>query len=219
MFPITTKKKSNPTTSIGLKRRTLIISAALKAFAEHGYSGASIQKIADSANLSKTNVLYYFRSKKLLYSEVMSSILSIWDSSFDRVTVNDCPAQALANYIAEKMENSRTMPLSSKVFAIEIINGGPNLDTSFKHTHKLWVQDRITLIEDWMTAGKMDNINPEYLLHHIWASTQYYADFSYQIENVHGAHMSQQEFTHATNTVIKLILKGCGLIVPEHYLS
>jgi TetR/AcrR family transcriptional regulator len=97
VFPITTKKKSNPTTSIGLKRRTLIICVTLKAFAENGDSGTSIQKIAYYANLSKTNVLYYFRSKKLLYCEVMRSILSIWDSRFDRVTVNDCPAQALAN--------------------------------------------------------------------------------------------------------------------------
>lgn len=204
--------------SIGAKRRAVIISAALKTFAEAGYKGASIQKIANIAKLPKTNVLYYFPTKQRLYAEVMQSTLSMWNSSFDHVSVNDCPAQALANYISEKMEISRTHPYSSKVFAMEIINGGPNLDASFKASHKLWVQDRIALIEAWIAAKKIDNINPEYLLYHIWSSTQHYADFSAQIKTLHGAKMNKQEFKEATNTIIKLILHGCGLTVPNQYL-
>jgi TetR/AcrR family transcriptional regulator len=210
-------KKTKPVSSIAAKRRALIMSAALKEFAENGYKGASVQKIADVANLSKSNVLYYFTSKKRLYSEIMQSILSMWNSSFDNVTSSDCPAHALANYIAEKMEISRTNPYSSKVFAIEIINGSPNLDPAFKREHKLWVQDRIKVIEGWIAAKKIDNINPEFLLYQIWSSTQYYADFSSQIENLHGSELSKQAYAQATDTVVKLILKGCGLEVPHQY--
>lgn len=212
------KDKGKPISPIGAKRRSLIMSAALKTFAETGYKGASVQKIADAAALPKSNVLYYFTSKRRLYSEVMQSILAMWNSSFDHVTVDDCPAIALANYIADKMDISRTNPYSSKVFAIEIINGSPNLDPSFKHAHKLWMQDRIEVIDGWVAAKKIADINPEFLLYQIWSSTQYYADFSSQIENLHGNKLTEHAYAEATNTVVKLILKGCGLEVPSKYL-
>ena len=175
-----------PLSNIGTKRRSIILKAALKAFAENGYKGASIQKIADAAKLPKANILYYFASKKALYSAVMQSILSMWNSSFDNANVDDCPAETLARYIADKMEISRQHPYSSKAFAIEIINGADNLDSSFKHEHRQWVNSRISVINGWIDAGKMDRVDPEYLLYHIWASTQHYADFSSQITQLRG---------------------------------
>lgn len=209
--------KNKSVSNIGAKRRSLIMSAALKAFAQDGYKGASIQKIADAAQLPKANVLYYFSSKQSLYSEVMASILDMWNSSFDHVNEHDCPAESLAKYIADKMEVSRTNPFSSKVFAIEIINGGSNLDRSFKQQHKLWVQGRVEVIEKWIANGKLSEVDPQFLLYHIWSTTQHYADFSTQIRQLRGKAMTKQEFADATKTVIKLILHGCGLEVPVQY--
>jgi TetR/AcrR family transcriptional regulator len=209
--------QSKSVSNIGAKKRSIIISSALKAFAENGYKGASIQKIADAAGLPKANVLYYFASKNALYSVVMQSILSMWNSSFDNVTIDDCPAESLARYIADKMEISRLHPYSSKAFAIEIINGADKLDSSFKRDHSEWVNSRISVISSLVEAGKMDKIDPEYLLYHIWSSTQHYADFSSQITQLRGKPMNQQEFHNATCTVIHIILKGCGLRVPSGY--
>lgn len=203
--------------NIGAKRRKIILSSALKAFAENGYKGASIQKIADAAGLPKANVLYYFASKQALYSAVMQSILSMWNSSFDDATIDDCPASTLARYIADKMETSRLHPYSSKAFAVEIINGGNNFDTSFKREHSQWVNSRIRVINGWIEAGKMDRVDPEHLLYLIWSSTQHYADFSSQIKQLRGKAMSQQDFKEATISVIGIILKGCGLPVPSEY--
>ena len=208
-----------PTGRIGAKRRNIILSSALKAFAENGYKGASIQKIADAAGLPKANVLYYFSSKKALYSAVMQSILSMWNSSFDDATVDDCPSQTLARYIADKMEISRLHPYSSKAFAIEIINGADNLDNSFKRDHSQWVNSRLDVINGWIEAGKMDKVDPEYLLYHIWSTTQHYADFSSQIKQLKGKAMRQKEFKEATIAVVNIILKGCGLQIPEEYVQ
>ncbi len=213
------KERSKSISNIGVKRRSIILSAALRAFADNGYKGTSIQMIADAASLPKTNVLYYFATKKALYSEVMQSILLKWNSSFDEVTADDCPAQSLANYIADKMETSRTHPYSSKVFAIEIINGGQNLEESVKEDNKIWVKGRIAVLEAWIAAHKIEMLNPEYLLYHIWSSTQHYADFSSQIRQLRGREMTDEDFTEATNTLVKLILKGCGLQVPAQYIS
>ena len=212
-------EQTKPTSSIGAKRRNIILSSALKAFAENGYKGASIQKIADAASLPKANVLYYFSSKRALYSAVMQSILSMWNSSFDDATVEDCPSQTLARYIADKMEISRLHPYSSKAFAIEIINGADNLDNSFKRDHSQWVNSRIDVINGWIEAGKMDKVDPEYLLYHIWSTTQHYADFSSQIKQLKGKAMRQKDFKEATIAVVNIILKGCGLKIPDEYVQ
>lgn len=213
------KIKKKQTGEIGKKRRRIIISAALKIFAEFGYKGATVQKIADSAGVPKTSVLYYFSSKKSIYSAVMQSILNKWNSSFDSVTEDDCPAQSIAQYIAEKMELSRLHPYSSKAFAIEVINGSHNLDSSFKEAHTRWVQGRIKIINAWITSGKMAPINPEFLIYSIWSNTQHYADFSSQITSLRGSELTEDEYREATTTIMKLILKGCGLEIPKEYIN
>lgn len=212
------KKKKQPG-KIGEKRRSIIISAALKTFAEFGYKGATVQKIADSAGVPKTSVLYYFSTKQTIYSAVMQSILNRWNSSFDSVTEDDCPARSIAQYIAEKMALSRLHPYSSKAFAIEVINGSHNLDESFKQAHTQWVQGRIKVINAWIKAGKMASINPEFLIYSIWSNTQHYADFSSQITSLRGSELTEDEYKEATSTIIQLILKGCGLDIPEEYKS
>jgi AcrR family transcriptional regulator len=44
---------------------------ALQMFAENGYTGTSLQQIADAAGYSKSSVLYHFRSKEALFEEAM----------------------------------------------------------------------------------------------------------------------------------------------------
>ena len=50
------------------RNREAILQAAEQEFALHGYKGTTIQNIAERAGLPKSNVLYYFSNKKLMYS-------------------------------------------------------------------------------------------------------------------------------------------------------
>ena len=154
-----------------------ILTAAEEAFAEHGFKGTSVQKIADMAGLPKTNVLYYFNSKQGLYIAVLEQILSLWNSAFDSATVEDDPAEVLAQYISDKMRISQEKPQGSKIFALEIINGAHNLTDFFKHNHVSWMQSRVGVIQQWIDQGKIDTQDPYYLLFHIWSCSQHYADF------------------------------------------
>lgn len=203
--------------SIGAKNKALILNAAERAFALNGLKGTSVQQIADAANLPKTNVLYYFKSKQELYMAVLQQILKVWNSGFDKATVDDDPALMLADYIAEKVEISRSNPFASKVFAMEILNGATNLTDYLREEHGEWMQGRVDVIQGWIDAEKMDALSPEYLLYHIWACTQHYADFSSQITNLRGSKMLKQDFNDAALNLIQLILTGCGLNVPEKY--
>lgn len=49
------------------KRRREILESALKVFVEEGYEGATFQKIADRARLTRTTLYIYFRSKREIF--------------------------------------------------------------------------------------------------------------------------------------------------------
>ena len=211
------KTKKNKDGRIGAQNKALILAAAEKEFALNGYKGARIQQVADRANLPKTNVLYYFKSKHELYTAVLEQILTLWNSAFDIASIDDDPALVLARYIAEKMEISRTKPEASKIFALEIINGAPNLNLFFKEQHVNWMQGRVEVIQHWIDHGKINTPDPHFLLYNIWACSQHYADFSAQITELQGKAMDAEEYSRATKALISLVLNGCGLKVPKEY--
>lgn len=211
------KKNKSEDLRVGERNKLKILQAAEQQFVLHGFKGASVQQIADAAELPKTNVLYYFKTKQDLYLAVLKRTMKLWNSRFDQATVDDDPAEVLAEYIAEKMEISRTYPLSSKIFAMEIINGAPNLDDYFDQEHAEWMQQRLALINGWAAKGKINPVDADYLLYQIWASTQHYADFSTQIQRLRGEKMHKKDFQRATNQIIQVILTGIGLTVPAKY--
>jgi TetR/AcrR family transcriptional regulator len=205
--------------TIGAINRHKILSAAEVEFALHGFTGTRVQHIADRAQLPKTNVLYYFKSKEGLYLALLADILSLWNGQFDEATADDDPAHVLAHYIADKMEISRTRPDASKIFALEIINGAPNLSGFFKDQHATWMNERVKVINLWISRGKLSPLDPYYLLFNIWATCQHYADFAIQITELRGKPMGTQDFIEATNNLIELILRGCGLNVPDEFIT
>lgn len=202
---------------IAVQNKKHILAAAEKEFAQHGFKGTRLQQVADRANLPKTNVLYYFHSKEGLYIAVLEQILSLWNSAFDRADDKDDPAQVLAHYITEKMEISRTKPEASKIFALEIINGAPNLNKFFDERHIKWMDSRVALLQGWIDDGRITTPDPYYLLFNIWACCQHYADFAAQIEQLKGAPMENRDFRDATYAVIHLVLRGCGLEIPKRF--
>lgn len=52
-------------------RRSEILEAALKVFAEYGYNGATISMIADKASISKGLLYNYFESKEILLDNLL----------------------------------------------------------------------------------------------------------------------------------------------------
>ena len=46
-------------TRIQVENESRIVASALDIFAQYGYRGATVDKIADAAGMSKANVLYY----------------------------------------------------------------------------------------------------------------------------------------------------------------
>ena len=49
--------------------------AALDVFSLYGFSGASLDEIAQLADMHKSNIFYYYENKESLYVEVLTTVL------------------------------------------------------------------------------------------------------------------------------------------------
>ena len=204
-----------PASRIRQKNEQAILCAAEDEFARHGFKGTSMNTIALNAGLPKANLHYYFNNKLGLYIAVLSNIIELWDSTFNYLTSEDDPAKALTHYIRAKMEFSRRQPQASRIFAMEIISGGECLSEYFSQDYRTWFQGRADVFRQWIAAGKMDPVDPVHLIFLLWGSTQHYADFATQICRVSGkTRLTKQDFGEASDNLIRIILKGCGLTPP-----
>ena len=59
-------------------KRAAILRAALGLFSRFGLHGTSVDQVAARADVSKSNLLYYFANKEELYVSVLRELLAVW---------------------------------------------------------------------------------------------------------------------------------------------
>ena len=158
----------------------LVLDAAQREFALKGYAGASVQAIADRAGLPKSNVQYYFKRKANLYVSVLNGIVELWNTSLSDISESDDPAVAIDRFIREKTRLAFAHPEASRLFAMEIVSGAPHLEGYIATEMRSWVNERARVIQSWIDAGRMHNVDPVQFIFLVWSSTQHYADFEAQ---------------------------------------
>lgn len=204
--------KKSEVGEIRKKNKALILNAAKKEFVTFGFKGASIKRIAERAGIPRANIHYYFANKMALYQELLSNIVSIWNSKFDSLNMQDDPKTALSAYIRSKVMYSRDDPDASRIFASEIIHGAPILNDYLSTDFKAWMQSKVAVIQYWSRQGLIDDINPHHLLFLIWGATQHYADFSVQVlAAMDKQKMDKQSFEAIVDSITTIVLKGCGV--------
>ena len=201
--------KLTPKPSIREGNERVILAAAESVFAEHGFGGATMAEIAARAGVPKPNVHYYFPSKAKLYRAVIERVLTAWLDAADSFDANDDPAEALTAYIATKMELAREMPLSSRIWASEIMRGAPFIQDFLETTLTQWVSSRDKVVRKWIAAGKVRPIEPKFLFYMIWATTQHYANAAHEVATLEGGMpLDETGFEAAKRQVVDMILGG-----------
>jgi TetR/AcrR family transcriptional regulator len=185
-----------------------ILDAALKLFSAHGFAGARVDAIATEAGLSKTNLLYYFRTKDDLYLAVLRRMLDTWLEPLRDMRPGVEPRAAIRRYVTRKLEQARDHPQASRLFAMEIMAGAPRLNSILAGDLKRLVDEKAELMQVWMAAGRLRWREPRHLLFMIWATTQHYADFAAQVEALTGRTLMDEAFF--AETLENLLAVLCG---------
>lgn len=203
-----------PVRPIRAANRERILGAAEQVFARAGFNGATMAAIADAAGLPKANLHYYFGNKAVLYREVLAGTLRDWLLPLDELQPDADPRAALERYIRAKMAMSAARPDASRVFANELLHGAPVLGELMRTELRATVRRKAAVIDGWIAAGRMAPVDAVHLFFTIWAATQTYADFDSQVRAVLGrTRLTRRDHERATEHVVTLILRGCGLPV------
>ncbi|MCU1726039.1 TetR/AcrR family transcriptional regulator [Pseudomonas sp. 7P_10.2_Bac1] len=203
---------TNPKVKIRRKNVEKILLAAEKIFAEQGYAGTKMADIALHAELPRSNLHYYFTTKEELYREVLINLLGTWDLEGDCFVQFDDPRVVLTSYVMKKMTHSRLRPHGSKLWANEIMRGAPLFQDMLEEHMSKGAKFMEEKIRQWVEEKRINPVEPSALLYMIWASTQHYADFDYQVHVLNGHQpLSDHQFDQAVQTITAVILRGIGL--------
>lgn len=164
------------------RNRDLITDAGLNVFSQYGFRGATLDQIAEASGLSKPNILYYFTGKEDIYVTLLNRILDGWLDPLDELDPTGDPVSEIVAYVERKMEMSRKYPRESRLFANEIIQGGTRVLDHIEADIKPQIDAKIAVIQGWIDAGQLAQMDARHLLTSIWATTQHYADFEAQTQ-------------------------------------
>ncbi|ROU02895.1 TetR family transcriptional regulator C-terminal domain-containing protein [Histidinibacterium lentulum] len=179
-------RRSVSSSRIQKRNREAILAAALGVFAEAGYSGATLDRIARAAGLSKPNLLYYFRSKDAIYTALLQGLLDTWLDPLRMLDPEGDPVAEILGYVRRKLDLARDYPLESRLFAYEIMQGAPRIRAVLEQDLRSLVEERAGIIRGWIDRGRIAPVDPVHLIFSVWALTQHYADFDVQVRAVLG---------------------------------
>lgn len=205
----TAKKRPRAQTRIQREKQEVILEAALDVFSREGFRGATIDQIAEAAGMSKPNLLYYFPRKEEIYKRLMTEMLDVWLQPLREIDSVGDPVSELRSYIRRKIEMSRDYPRQSRLFANEMLQGGPRVVDVLETDLKALVDEKARVMLGWMDNGKIVRTDPYHLIFSIWATTQHYADFDVQVRAVLGKDRGGEgRFEDAARYLENLFLHG-----------
>ena len=123
--------------------KDLILLNATTLFADNGFSKTSLQKIADASNTSQTNVLYHFKTKKLLFESCLFKAIKK-NRSILKVRKFDSDKEALLFLLDTNIQWATHFPKDCQLFLL-LFYFASNDDYFQKLTAKITFEGKILL--------------------------------------------------------------------------
>jgi TetR/AcrR family transcriptional regulator len=191
------------------KNRKALIAAALDVFSEHGFRGATVDRLAAAAGMSKPNLLYYFPTKQAIYLAVLEDTLEEWLQPLAALDPLRDPLTEIGRYIDAKLAMSRERPAASRLFANEVLHGAPMIGGFLRGPLKALVDEKAAVMARWIGEGRLAPVDPRHLIMMIWAVTQHYADFDVQVRALLGCDADAAHPTSsAGETIARVFFEG-----------
>ena len=186
-----------------------IISAAEKLFSEKGYNTATIQEIANSIDIPKANIHYYFPTKRDLYLAVIMNLRDLWKNDVDIIMNENDARGALSAYVRSLLDLSFDNPHAHKIWNWEMMRGAKNLTPEIKRSMRKRHEKETKLIQSWIDAGQIIPIEPQNLLYFLWGITTHFSYQRDQVKILNGnKHLSKKQREKVYQDAVNMVLRG-----------
>jgi AcrR family transcriptional regulator len=157
--------------------RQRILAAATAEFAARGFDGTTVDRISARARLNKAMIYYHFKSKRALYTSVLSDVFTLIGDRLAAIGASpDDPAVKMDRLVTAFISDGQQLSHVAPMMLREIAEGGRRLD---EETYKVMarVMRAVTgIVEEGRAAGRFADVDPLLIyLTTIWPMVVYLA--------------------------------------------
>ena len=144
--------------------KILILYAARRRFADHGYEGTSLNDIADDVGIRRPSILHHFPSKEAIYRAVLFELVGDWSALVTKAVQDPGTGWGQVERVLSAAfeffeEHTDFVRLARR----EAIDGGPYFDEIATVLEPLFNQ-AVRFLEREMRAGRLRRHNAAQLL-------------------------------------------------------
>jgi TetR/AcrR family transcriptional regulator len=201
-----------PQTSPGTRER--ILDAALGAFADHGYTGTSLNDIAEEVGIRRQSLLHHFPSKDVLYRAVLTESFTAWSVLVEDAVVNTRQGWPQVERILRAgFRFFDEHPEFVRLARREAIEGGPLLRAELASSVRPLFERAARFLDGEMEAGRLRRYDSrQLLLTGYGAILSYLSDADFVSVLLDSDPMTGQALAARREHVIGLF---CHALVPE----
>jgi AcrR family transcriptional regulator len=160
----------------GPSTRDRLLAIALQEFAERGFAGAKVDRIARRARVNKAMLYYHFRSKAGLYLTILRDEFAALGEAAATARAPHLPAdEQLDQFIDAIAHEAASRPYFPAIWLREIAEGGRHLDATVVVALRRVLATLAAILEDGRQTGVLRPANPLVLQISIVAPIMFYA--------------------------------------------